>query len=88
MKKIFNNISQKLEDEANIPFSYLVKIIILMFSLSAILLPYVYVKNQIYYKSVEINKLEKSFTHLKNENKVLKIRYNRLYFKNITSDGL
>ena len=86
MKKIINNISQKLEDEGNIPFSYFVKMIILMVSLSAILLPYVYVKNQIYYKSVEINKLEKSFIHLKNQNKVLKIKYNRLYFKYITND--
>ncbi len=87
MNKIIGNIAQKSKDGSNIPFSYLVKMIILMISLSAVLLPYVYIKNQIYYKSVRINQLEKSYTHLKNENKILKIQYNKLYFKSITGDG-
>lgn len=82
MKKLINNITKKLEDSDNIPFSYFVQVIILLVAVSAILLPHVYIKNQIYYKSVKINKLEKSLTHLRNENKILKIKYSRIYFNN------
>jgi uncharacterized protein with PQ loop repeat len=86
MKQLIKNITKKSKDEQNIPFSDFVKVIILMFSLSAILLPHVYIKNQVYYRSVKINKLEKSFTHLKNENKILKIKYNKIFFKNTIND--
>lgn len=66
----------------NISLSAYLSIIALLFSLVLILLPYVYIKNQIYYKSVIINALEKDYEHLKRENKILKIKYKRLYFHN------
>jgi len=69
-------------DDENIPIRTYIFMLLLMVVVILVLFPSVYIKNMIYYKSVEINKLQKIHKHLTRENKILKIKYNRLYFKN------
>ena len=76
------NLYNKFNLSGNITFKDYISVILLMVSLIAMFMPHLYIKHSIYYKSVEINQLEKDFRHLKNENKILKIEYERLYFEN------
>ena len=54
----------------------------------ALLLPKIYLRNNIYYISKDINKLQIQYISLKEENKFLKQQYEDAVFKNQIMDSL
>ena len=64
---------------------------IVLFSLTlalAIFMPKIYLKNNIYYVSKDINKLYFQYVSLKEENKFLKQQHEDALFKNQITDSL
>lgn len=59
-----------------------------MFIVLALLLPKIYLRNNIYYISKDINKLQVQYISLKEENKFLKQQHEDAVFKNQIMDSL
>ena len=68
--------------EKNLDFRFLLLVYMVMFVSFLIILPRIYIKNQIYYMSRDINKLYGEYSILKEENRVLKQNLENIRFKN------
>ncbi|ARU49037.1 hypothetical protein Sdiek1_1878 [Sulfurospirillum diekertiae] len=68
--------------EKNLDFRFLLLVYMVMFVAFLIILPKIYIKNQIYYMSRDINKLYGEYSILKEENRVLKQNLENIRFKN------
>jgi len=97
--KSTNNISegrdellQDFDSEQNRPKDISVKtlflVYIIVFLSLAILLPKVYISNQIYYNSKEINKMYHKYTALKEEQDFLKRELEKLRYQTLVIDGV
>ena len=84
MKKEKEALLNGIEDviESKIPLSLIVNIVIVLFFLLVLLLPKIYIANEIYLNSVKINKLLNEYYSLKAENSILKSKIEKLRFKN------
>ena len=97
--KLTNDIShgrdELLEDfdsEQNRPKDISVKtlflVYVVVFLALSILLPKVYISNQIYYNSKEINKMYHKYTALKEEQDFLKRELEKLRYQTLVLDGV
>ena len=97
--KLTNDISEGrdelLEDfdsEQNRPKDISVKtlflVYVVVFLALSILLPKVYISNQIYYNSKEINKMYHKYTALKEEQDFLKRELEKLRYQTLVIDGV
>jgi len=74
--------------EKNLDFRFLLLVYMVMFVSFLIILPRIYIKNQIYYMSRDINKLYGEYSILKEENRVLKQNLENIRFKNQILDTI
>lgn len=74
--------------ERNLDFRFLVLVYMVMFVAFLLILPKIYIKNQIYYMSRDINKLYGEYSILKEENRVLKQNLENMRFKNQILDTI
>lgn len=74
--------------ERNLDFRFLVLVYMVMFVAFMMILPKIYIKNQIYYMSRDINKLYGEYSILKEENRVLKQNLENIRFKNQILDTI
>lgn len=74
--------------EKNLDFRFLLLVYMVMFVAFLLILPKIYIKNQIYYMSRDINKLYGEYSILKEENRVLKQNLENMRFKNQILDTI
>ena len=74
--------------ERNLDFRFLILVYMVMFVAFLLILPKIYIKNQIYYMSRDINKLYGEYSILKEENRVLKQNLENIRFKNQILDTM
>ncbi|MDD3324909.1 MAG: hypothetical protein PHN38_07300 [Sulfurospirillaceae bacterium] len=74
--------------EVNLDFKFLVAVYMFIFVGLLVLLPKVYIKNQIYYISRDISKLYGEYSMLKEENRHLKQNVESMRFKNQILDTI
>ena len=74
--------------EKNLDFRFLMLVYMVMFVAFLLILPKIYIKNQIYYMSRDINKLYGEYSILKEENRVLKQNLENIRFKNQILDTI
>lgn len=74
--------------EKNLDFRFLLLVYMAMFVAFLVILPKIYIKNQIYYMSRDINKLYGEYSILKEENRVLKQNLENIRFKNQILDTI
>ncbi len=74
--------------ERNLDFRYLMLVYIAIFVAFLLILPRIYIKNQIYYISRDINKLYGEHSILSEENRVLKQKLENIRFKNQILDTI
>ncbi len=74
--------------EKNLDFRFLLLVYMVMFVAFLVILPRIYIKNQIYYMSRDINKLYGEYSILKEENRVLKQNLENIRFKNQILDTI
>ncbi len=85
---LLNEYDKEQQKERNLSFKTLVTAYLAMFLALVIFLPNIYVKNEIYYISRDINKLYGQYEILKEENRTLKLRIELIRFKNQVLDVL
>jgi len=74
--------------EKNLDFRFLLLVYMVMFVAFLLILPKIYIKNQIYYMSRDISKLYGEYSILKEENRVLKQNLENIRFKNQILDTI
>ena len=74
--------------EKNLDFRFLLLVYMVMFVAFLVILPKIYIKNQIYYMSRDISKLYGEHSILKEENRVLKQNLENIRFKNQILDTI
>ena len=74
--------------EKNLDFRFLTLVFMVMFVGFLLILPKIYIKNQIYYMSRDIHKLYSEYSILDEENKVLKQNLENMRFKNQILDTM
>jgi len=72
----------------NLSFKLLLGVLFAIFTVFLIVLPDIYLKNQIYYESRDIAKLYNEYSVLKEENRVLKQKLEYIKFKNQVLDTI
>ncbi len=72
----------------NLSFNLLIGVFLALFTVLIIILPKIYLKNEIYYKSRDISKFYNEYSILKEENRVLKQKLEYLKFKNQVLDTI
>jgi cell division protein FtsL len=70
------------------PFQTLLIVLGILFVTLLLLMPKIYLQNNIYYVSKDINKLHTQYVSLKEENKALKQQHEDALFKNQIMDSL
>jgi cell division protein FtsL len=78
---LLNGIDGVIE-EKKISITIIRNIVIVAIFTLVLLIPKIYISNQIYYYSVKINKLLNEFYSLKAENSILQSKIEKLKFKN------
>ena len=74
--------------EKNLDFRFLLLVYMVMGVAFLLILPKIYIKNQIYYMSRDIGKLYGEYSILKEENRVLKQNLENMRFKNQILDTI
>ncbi|AFL68776.1 MAG: hypothetical protein JW802_01650 [Campylobacterales bacterium] len=74
--------------EKNLDFRFLLLVYMVMGVAFLLVLPKIYIKNQIYYMSRDIGKLYGEYSILKEENRVLKQNLENMRFKNQILDTI
>ncbi len=74
--------------EHNLDFRFLMLVYMTIFVAFLVILPKIYIKNQIYYMSRDINKLYSEYSILSEENRVLKQNLENMRFKNQILDTM
>ncbi len=72
----------------NLNFRLLLGALLVMLTLLILILPKIYLKNEIYYNSRDISKLYNEYSILKEENRVLKQKLEYIRFKNQVLDTI
>ncbi len=74
--------------EKNLDFRFLILVYMVIFVAFLLILPKIYIKNQIYYMSRDIHKLYSEYSILSEENRVLKQNLENMRFKNQILDTM
>ena len=88
VKQMLEQYDEEQRIERNLDFRFLVLVYMVMFVAFLLILPKIYIKNQIYYMSRDINKLYGEYSILKEENRVLKQNLENIRFKNQILDTI
>ena len=86
--ELLDEYDAQLKVEKNLDFRFLMLVYMVMFVAFLLILPKIYIKNQIYYMSRDISKLYGEYSILKEENRVLKQNLENIRFKNQILDTI
>jgi cell division protein FtsL len=79
---------EQYDEEKNLDFKFLLLVYLSIIVAFLIVLPKIYIKNQIYYISRDINNLHSQYSILKEENRYLKQKLESIRFKNQVLDSV
>ncbi|HIP30593.1 MAG TPA: hypothetical protein EYG93_09635 [Sulfurospirillum arcachonense] len=88
MKNDKQELLEEYDEEKNLDFKFLLLIYLSLAVAFSIILPKIYIKNQIYYISRDIHKLYSENSILKEENTYLKQKLESIRFKNQVLDSV
>jgi len=88
MKNDKQELLEQYDKEKNLDFKFLLLIYLSLAVAFSIILPKIYIKNQIYYISRDIHKLYSEDSILKEENTYLKQKLESIRFKNQVLDSV
>lgn len=80
--------SQRKRDVENLSVKLLLGVLLALFTALLVILPDIYLKNEIYYQSRDIAKLYNEYSVLKEENRALKQKLEKIKFKNQVLDTI
>ena len=86
--ELLEEYDAQLKVEKNLDFRFLMLVYMVMFVAFLLILPKIYIKNQIYYMSRDIHKLYSEYSILNEENRVLKQNLENIRFKNQILDTM
>ncbi|DAB33495.1 MAG TPA: hypothetical protein CFH82_10085 [Sulfurospirillum sp. UBA12182] len=86
--QLLNDYDQEQKRERNLDFKTLLLVYLALGVAFLIILPKVYIKNQIYYTSRDINKLYSEYSILEEENRYLRQKVESIRFKNQILDSV
>ncbi|MDX1809086.1 MAG: hypothetical protein R3331_06070 [Sulfurospirillaceae bacterium] len=85
-EQLLNEIDNELVEEKNLDFKLLLTVYLSIFVGLLVILPNIYIKNEIYYISRNISKLSSEYSVLQEENRFLKQKVENIKFKNQVLD--
>ncbi len=85
-KQLLDKIDESINEEKNLDFKLLAIVYLSMIVGLLIILPKIYIKNEIYYTSRQISKISSEYSVLKEENRFLKQKVESMKFKNQVLD--
>ena len=85
-KQLLDKIDETINEEKNLDFKLLAIVYLSMIVGLLIILPKIYIKNEIYYTSRQISKISSEYSVLKEENRFLKQKVESIKFKNQVLD--
>jgi len=86
--KLLNDFDIEQNRQKNISFKTLLLVFVSVFLALAVLLPKVYISNQIYYNSKDINKMYHKYTALKEEREFLKRELEKLRYQTLSIEKI
>lgn len=87
-EELLEGIEEVQQRYQNLDIIFLITVLLSMFIVFLLLFPKVYLRNHIYYTSRDINKLLIEYRILKEENRLLKQKLEKLKFKNQVLDTI
>jgi len=84
--QLLDKIDEEINAEKNLDFRLLVMVYLSIIVGLLIILPKIYIKNEIYYTSRQISKISSEYSVLKEENRFLKQKVEFIKFKNQVLD--
>ncbi len=84
--QLLDTIDEEIKREKNLDFKLLVTVYLTILVALLVILPKIYIKNEIYYTSREISKLSSEYSVLKEENRFLRQKVEYIKFKNQVLD--
>jgi cell division protein FtsL len=84
--QLLDKIDEELSAGKNLDFRFLVIVYLCMVVGLLLILPKIYIKNEIYYTSRQISKISSEYSILKEENRFLKQKVEYIKFKNQVLD--
>jgi len=87
-KELLEEYDNEQNREKNLDFKFLILVYMSIAVAFLIVLPKIYIKNQVYYISRDINKLYSEYSILNEENKFLKQKLESIRFKNQVLDSV
>ena len=84
--QLLDKIDEEIKKEKNLDFRLLVTVYLTILVGLSIILPKIYIKNEIYYTSREISKISSEYSVLKEENRFLRQKVEYIKFKNQVLD--
>ncbi len=84
--QLLDTIDEEIKREKNLDFKLLVTVYLTILLGLLVILPKIYIKNEIYYTSREISKLSSEYSVLKEENRFLRQKVEYIKFKNQVLD--
>ncbi|WP_331774003.1 hypothetical protein [Sulfurospirillum sp. 1612] len=84
--QLLHEIDDTIHEEKNLDFKLLLVVYLSIFVGLLVILPNIYIKNEIYYTSRDISKLSSEYSVLQEENRFLKQKVEYIKFKNQVLD--
>jgi len=84
--QLLHEIDDTIYEEKNLDFKLLLIVYLSIFVGLLVILPNIYIKNEIYYTSRDISKLSSEYSVLQEENRFLKQKVEYIKFKNQVLD--
>jgi len=84
--QLLDQIDEEIKREKNLDFKLLITVFLTILVGLLVILPKIYIKNEIYYTSREINKLSSEYSVLLEENRFLGQKVEYIKFKNQVLD--
>lgn len=85
-EQLLNEIDNNLTEEKNLDFKLLFTVYLSILVGLLVILPNIYIKNEIYYISRDVSKLSSEYSVLQEENRFLKQKVEYIKFKNQVLD--
>lgn len=86
--QLLDQIDEEIKREKNLDFKLLITVFLTILVGLLVILPKIYIKNEIYYTSREINKLSSEYSVLLEENRFLSQKVEHIKFKNQVLDTI
>lgn len=85
-EELLEGIEEIQKSYENLDVKFLITVILSMIIVFLLVFPKIYLRNHIYYTSRDINKLLSEYETLKEENRLLKQKLEKIKFENRVSD--